>query len=161
MGRAAHRIVRKLSTWFLLLVLTSSLNLAWAQQPASPAAVSPQQQASGAPGQQNTPAAPNLKDLPDSPGALLAQANSPQTPTPDQAKPSEKKTTPVGTAAAEEIGPSGVAASRPAGMALAPMKQKRVHLLLIKVGLLAAAGVAIGTTVALSKASPGSPPGTH
>ena len=159
MGKVAHPIARRLNTWFLSLVLTSSFNLAWAQQPTSPAQVPPPRQDQSA--QQDHPVSTDGKDLPDSPGAQLAQANNPQSLSSEQAQPPKSKTTPVGTAAAEEIGPSGVAASRPAGMALAPMKQKRVHLLLIKVGLLAAAGIAIGTTVALSKASPGNPPGSH
>ncbi len=150
MGTVAHPIARRLNIWFLSLVLTSSFNLALAQPPTAPASPQTRNQSRV-----------EGKDLPDSPGALLAQANTPQSPAADPEQPAKKKTTPVGTAAAEEIGPSGVAASRPAGMALAPMKQKRVRLLLIKVGLLAAAGIAIGTTVALSKASPSSPPGSH
>jgi len=68
---------------------------------------------------------------------------------------------PLGTAAAESVQTTGVAASRPAGAAVAPAKQRRVRSILIKVGALAAAGVAIGTTMALSQGSPSRPPGTH
>ena len=68
---------------------------------------------------------------------------------------------PLGTAAAESVQTTGVAASRPAGAAVAPAKQRRVRSILIKVGALAAAGVAIGTTMALSQGSPSKPPGTH
>jgi hypothetical protein len=64
---------------------------------------------------------------------------------------------PVGTAAAPYEKPLGVAASRPAGAAIAPAKQKRVRSILIRVGLIAGAAAAIGTVVALSKASPSRP----
>lgn len=64
---------------------------------------------------------------------------------------------PVGTAAAPYEKVTGVPASRPAGAAIAPAKQKRSRSILIKVGLIAAAGVAIGTVVALSAASSSKP----
>ena len=67
----------------------------------------------------------------------------------------------VGTAAAESIPVTGVAASRPAGFAVAPARQQRVRLILIKVGALVGVGVAVGTTVALSQGSPSRPPGSH
>lgn len=63
-------------------------------------------------------------------------------------------TAPVGTAAAPYEKGIGVAASRPAGAVIAPAKQRRTRSVLIKVGLIVAAGVAIGTVVALSNASP-------
>jgi hypothetical protein len=68
---------------------------------------------------------------------------------------------PVGTAAAESISTTGVAASRPAGVAVAPAKQRRVRSILIKMGALAGVGIAIGTTMALSQGSPSKPPGSH
>ena len=68
---------------------------------------------------------------------------------------------PVGTAAAESIQTTGVAASRPAGAAVAPAKQRRMRSILIKVGALVGVGVAVGTTMALSKGSPSKPPGTN
>jgi hypothetical protein len=51
----------------------------------------------------------------------------------------------------------GVAASRPAGAAIAPAKQKRARTLLIKVGIVVGVAVAVGTVVALSNASPSRP----
>jgi len=66
-------------------------------------------------------------------------------------------TAPVGTAAAPYEKGVGVAASRPAGAVIAPAKQKRTRSILIRVGLIAAAAVAIGTVVALSSASPSTP----
>lgn len=64
---------------------------------------------------------------------------------------------PVGTAVAPVVKPEGVAASRPAGAAIAPAKQRRVRSFAIRVGLLVAAGVAIGTVAAASLGSPARP----
>jgi hypothetical protein len=67
----------------------------------------------------------------------------------------------VGTAAAEFIKTTGVAASKPAGSAIAPAKQRRARSILIKVAAIAGAGVAVGAVVALSAASPSRPAGSH
>jgi hypothetical protein len=64
---------------------------------------------------------------------------------------------PLGTATAEGVPTVGGAASRPAGEAIAPSKQNQKHSLLIKVGLIAAAGVAGGTVYALTKGTSGRP----
>lgn len=77
----------------------------------------------------------------------------------NQSAPAPQK--PVGTAAAEAPEASGVAASEPAGVAIAPAKQRRVRTLVIKVGAIIAAGVAVGTVVALTEATPSKPPGAH
>jgi hypothetical protein len=77
-----------------------------------------------------------------------------------QAAPQQQQngaTAPVGTAAAPYEKGVGVAASRPAGAVIAPAKQRRTRSILIKVGLIAAAAVAVGTVVALSNASPSTP----
>jgi len=63
----------------------------------------------------------------------------------------------VGTAAAPYEKPMGVTASRPAGAVIAPAKQRRVRSILIKIGIVVGAGVAIGTVAALSHASPSQP----
>ncbi len=68
---------------------------------------------------------------------------------------------PVGTAAAEFIKTTGVAASKPAGSAIAPAKQRRARSILIKVGAIVGAGAAVGAVVALSAASPSRAPGSH
>ncbi|HTZ97308.1 MAG TPA: hypothetical protein VMB18_12970 [Terriglobales bacterium] len=68
---------------------------------------------------------------------------------------------PSGTAAARTANPSGVAASEPAGSAIAPAKQRRVRTILISVGAIAAAGAALGAVAALSAGSPSRPPGAH
>ena len=64
---------------------------------------------------------------------------------------------PVGTAAAPYEKATGVTASRPAGAAIAPAKQRRARSILIKVGVVVAAAVAVGTVVALSHGSPSRP----
>lgn len=67
---------------------------------------------------------------------------------------------PLGTAAAEGVNTAGNGASRPAGAAIAPAKQNRRRSLLIKLGAVAAVGVAVGTVAALSRKTPGNPPNT-
>ena len=127
-------------------------------------------------------------ELPESPGAVHAQelgskqriqaqssaAAEPQSTTP-QSSPSEPAQAPpqtvqppqtapqkpVGTAAAETSKVSGVAASQPAGVAIAPAKQRRVRLIVIRVGAILGAGAAVGTVVALTQATPSKPPGAH
>ncbi len=64
---------------------------------------------------------------------------------------------PVGTAAAPYGQPVGVAGTRPAGAAIAPARQRRVHALVIKMSIILAAAAATGTVIALSQASPGRP----
>jgi anti-anti-sigma factor len=64
---------------------------------------------------------------------------------------------PLGSAAARPVKTTGVAASKPAGAAIAPAKQRRARSVLIKVVAIAGAGVAIGAVVALSSASPSRP----
>lgn len=79
----------------------------------------------------------------------------PASPTPQPR--SEQFQQPLGAATAEGVTTVGGAASRPAGMAIAPDKQKDRHSLLIKVGLIAAAGIAVGTVAALSKGTSAKP----
>ena len=112
---------------------------------------------------------PSDDQLPDSPGAVQSQSvqSASQPPSPSQAQqatqeqPQNRPHEPVGTAAAESVPTSGVAASRPAGAALAPAKQRRVRSILIKVGAAVGVGVAVGATMALSQGSPSKPPGSH
>lgn len=86
--------------------------------------------------------------------AQTQQTGTPPAPTaPSATQPQQ----PVGTAVAPYEKPLGVAASRPEGVVIAPAKQRRTRSILIKVGLLVGAAAAIGTVVALSKASPSRP----
>jgi hypothetical protein len=108
----------------------------------------------------------NLSELPDSPGATLAQAQAPPLPqsSPAQSSASQAPTTPqkpVGTAAAEAPSTSGVAASEPAGVAIAPAKQRRVRTIVIRTGAIIGAAVAVGVVVALTAGTSSKPPGAH
>jgi cytoskeletal protein RodZ len=73
------------------------------------------------------------------------------------AQPQETPQQPVGTAAAPYEKPTGVPGSRPAGAAIAPAKQRRVHAIVIRVAIVLAAGAAVGAVVGLSKATHSSP----
>ncbi len=108
----------------------------------------PQQTPSG----QQSQSAPNQSQnsSPSQPDALPAAPQSTQ----EQQNGGNQ---PLGTAVAPVEKPVGVAASRPAGAAIAPAKQKRARSFVIKVGVVVAAAVAVGTVVALSSGSPSRP----
>jgi anti-anti-sigma factor len=103
--------------------------------------------------------------LPDSPDTVRSQtADGNQVLNASQPSPNQQQDVPqepVGTAAAEFIKTTGVAASKPAGSAIAPAKQRRARSILIKVAAIAGAGAAVGAVVALSAASPSRPAGSH
>jgi cytoskeletal protein RodZ len=99
----------------------------------------------------------SAQPLPDAP-STTAQANANQTPANNA---QDQQAEPAGTAAAQIGKLKGGPASKPAGAAIAPAKQRRVRSLLIKLGVLAGAGVAVGTVYALSQGSPSRPPGAH
>jgi len=102
------------------------------------------------------------ENLPNSPGSVRSQVAENNSPFSGQQSSSKEQTQePAGTAAAESVETTGVAASKPAGAAIAPAKQRRTRSILIKVGALVGAGVAVGTVVALSSASPSRPPGAR
>jgi anti-anti-sigma factor len=98
--------------------------------------------------------------LPNSPGTIRAQdrMSSDQQPSPALQTGAQD---PLGTAAAPSAKTTGVAASRPAGAAIAPAKQKRARSILIKVAAIVGAGAAVGIVVALSSASPSRAPGSR
>jgi hypothetical protein len=125
-------------------------------------------------------------ELPDSPGVTLArlqeepapqQSDSTQSSAPAAAQSSteqngtqerqqqpqqqQKLQRPVGTAAAAAPGVSGVTAAQPAGVAIAPAKQHRVRTIILRTGAILAGGAAIGSVIALTKATPSKPPGAH
>jgi hypothetical protein len=80
----------------------------------------------------------------------------PATPAP-QPRAEQQMQQPLGTATAEGVPVVGGAASRPAGEAIAPDKQKQRRSLLLKVGLIAAVGVAGGVVYGLSKGTSAKP----
>ena len=94
--------------------------------------------------------------LPESPDTTRAKQEAAEKAAQEQ-EPSE----PTGTAAAPAGTISGSTASRPAGAAIAPAKQRQVRSFVIKLGLIAGAGVALGTVYALSRGSSSTPPGAR
>jgi hypothetical protein len=135
-----------------------------------------------------TPTDPTCKELPDSPGVTLARlqppspveksfaqseggqsSGAPAQPTqdqqapaqPSQAAPQPATPKPEGTAAAGANPATGVAASQPAGMAIAPAKQHRTRTLVLRTGAILGAGVALGSVFALTRGTPSKPPGAH
>lgn len=86
---------------------------------------------------------------PESPGASVTQAQQQAAPSQQQSVP-----VPVGIAAAPEEQPSGVAASRPSGAAIAPAKQRRIRTYTVRIALVVGAAVAIGVVAGASLASP-------
>ena len=137
------------------------------QQPQAPQSDSPAPGAvTTSPTSESQPAQPSRDQLPESPDPVQStttdQAHpSPAAPSAPQQSQQGKTQQPAGTAAAEVENTTGDAAYKPAGAAIAPAKQKRRRMLLIKVGALLGAGVAIGSVAALSSASPSRPPGSH
>ena len=117
-----------------------------------------------------------ITELPDSPGTTLSNSKqqsiqlawgampSPSQSTQSQgtqAPPQPSPQKPVGTAVAEAPPSSGIAASQPAGVAIAPAKQRRVRTIVLRMGAIVGAGVAVGSVVALTAATSSKPPGAH
>jgi hypothetical protein len=55
------------------------------------------------------------------------------------------------------VKPEGITGARPTGSVIAPGKQKREHSIAIRVGLIVAAGIAVGTVAALTLSSSSKP----
>jgi hypothetical protein len=136
----------------LVIVIMGAMQPLLAQQPAMTQSPTQTQQPAG----QNT--LPPV-ELPDNPGRNTQPSTQPSSPV-NQPTPNTQPAAPIqgtqpsGTAVAPPVQVSGGAASKPAGVAIAPPKQRQVRSLLLKLGLLAGAGVAVGTVVGLSAASP-------
>jgi hypothetical protein len=126
--------------------------------------------------QQSTATEPaTLTELPDSPGVTMAKLQQSDTPqnisqqqssapasTPSQPQPPAQSTPkPEGTAAAGTNPGTGVAASQPAGMAIAPTKQHRTRTIVLRTGAILGAGVALGSVFALTEGTSSKPPGAH
>ena len=148
---------KKLSGCLLSVLLSMVPPFLSAQQPTSTAPqdtqAQPQQTEPPVLGQPTQPPV-NREQLPENP----APSQSPTTPTQPAAPAPPTPSQPSGTAAAQSEKPIGNAASRPAGAAIAPAKQRQVRSMLIKVGFVTGAAVAAGTVYALSNASPGRVP---
>jgi hypothetical protein len=101
---------------------------------------------------QNEPVQQNLTPpSPESSTDLL-----PATPAP-QPKAQQQMQQPLGAATAGGVPVVGGAASRPAGEAIAPDKQRQRRSFLLKMGLIAAVGVAGGVVYGLSKGTSAKP----
>jgi len=112
----------------------------------------------------------NLSELPDSPGAVASRSEEPTQQqsengtAPSPAQPAQSQAPaqkPVGTAASEAPDARGIAASQPAGVAIAPAKQRRTRTIILRMGAIIGAGVAVGSVVALTSATSSKPPGAH
>lgn len=111
--------------------------------------------------------------LPDSPGTEWAkmsasqdetasqQSNSPAQQQANSDSKNQAPQRPLGTAAAEAPKVSGITAAEPAGVAIAPAKQRRVRTIVLKVGAILAGGAALGAVIALSAGTSSKPPGAH
>src|SRR6185369_2128355 len=137
-----NRFLTRGLSLFLLAVLCGLPNLSAATL--APQAVNSESSQQSAQDTATDPAPPQgtaqsdaAGNLPDSPSA--AQSGN-------QTQPADQK---------------GSAASKPAGAAIAPAKQRRTRSLLIKLGIIAGAGAALGTVYGLSKGSPSRPPGAR
>jgi hypothetical protein len=130
----------------------SNLPQQLSNQPAQPQETQQQQEQQEQEQQQNQNQnqAQPAETLPNAPSAQQQNANAQQQ--------KQGTSTPLGTAAAEKGATYGGAASRPAGAAIAPAKQKQSRSLLIKIGAIAAGLAALGTIYALTRTSPSTPP---
>jgi hypothetical protein len=134
-----------------------------AQQPtATPVPGNPQADPSQA------PLEPVPAPLPDSPGATAQPQQQQQQPTTVQTAPASnapavpsghRPIDPQGAATAESAPTLGGAASKPAGAAIAPAKQRQMRWFLIKLGAIAGGAAALGTIYALTHATSSTPPG--
>jgi cytoskeletal protein RodZ len=98
--------------------------------------------------------------LPDAPQPQQAQTPQQSSQASQQSSQTSSTQTPSGAAGAKAATPKGAPVAQTVGAAVAPAHQRGHRSLLIKVGLLAGAAVAVGTVVALSERSPTRPPGT-
>jgi|SRR5271165_965698 len=101
------------------------------------------------PQQSNSAGQKQDDSLPDAPQAQSAQTPAGQQPA----------SSPSGAAGAKAANVKGAPVAQPAGAAVAPVRQHGHRSLLIKLGLVAGAGIAVGSAVALSERSPSRPPG--
>ncbi len=139
-----NRIVHRATVCSLIFLLSAAAEPLAAQQQTA----QPEQQ----PAQNSTQ--PPI-ELPENPGRSSTPASTTQAPQNNVPPPAPQ---PSGPAVAPEVQVSGGAASKPAGVAIAPPKQRQIRTWLIRFGFIAGAGVALGTVAALSAASPGRVP---
>jgi hypothetical protein len=167
-----HWLTRDVAVRLTLLLLVSSVAMAAepeqeaiiAQQAAGSSAGAQSRNAASDAGTVRTATPPSdAEQLPNSPGTARSQSvdQVTQSNLPQAQQPQGSAHEPIGTAAAEMPNTTGIAASKPAGAAIAPAKQRRVRILFIKVAAVVGAGVAVGTVAALASSSPSRPPGSR
>ncbi len=127
-------------------------------QNSQPQPNAPADQQQPAPANNPNSAMPNPAQPPLQPAPSLPEAPSATQRQQPSASPAQQQA-PAGAAAAQAGQTAGGAASKPAGTAIAPAKQRQVRSLLIKVGAIAGAGIALGTVYALSRGTSSKPPG--
>lgn len=162
-----NKRIGALARAFLVVLLSSSL-VVYAQpipQSSQPSMDSSKQGTADDANQAQSPAASPGPDSapvavgnepPDAPSAVQPiQQDQTSSSVPAQ----EPSSVPSGAAGAKAPSVTGAPASRTVGAAIAPAKQKQHRSMLIKVGLIAGACVAVGSAFALSKGSPSKPPG--
>jgi len=155
---AHQKIVTKIMIWIVGAVLCGLPEFAQAQQQTQD---HPQQQQNGTtydPSQGPlTPVPAQSEPNPEAQPPESSTEALPATPAPQSNLQEKQPQQPLGAATAEGVPTVGGAASRPAGEAIAPAKQKERRSLLLKLGLIAAAGVATGTVYALTKGTSAKP----
>src|ERR1700689_3648965 len=155
--------IRQVARGLVLLLAVSFCDAGFSQAQVSPAAAG-QNDAAAQMKQQSAsnPSAPSDAALtqsgkveyPDAPDSQSGKNGNSQPAAEPQQNGDVK---PLGTAAAPYSKPSGVMGSKPTGVAIAPAKQRGVRGILISVGVVAGAAIAIGTVAALSHGSPSRP----
>jgi hypothetical protein len=159
------RGIRLVAFNIVVLLTLETTSLAGAQQspaPIPPSVSSQRIQRGSVQPTANSPEATTQDARNESADSLpSAPTPMPQEQPPAQQAPAQQQQAtpqqPVGTAAAPYEKPSGVPGSRPAGAAIAPAKQRRVHAIVIRVAIVLAAGAAVGAVVGLSKATHSAP----
>jgi hypothetical protein len=152
--RRSNWVVRQIAACLALLMIVSSGEPGTAQAQQAAAVRHAQGDSSAIVASPEKPDPGTTSSYPDAPDAQSSQQEPPQaSPEPQQGDGAK----PVGTAAAPYERPTGITGSRPAGAVIAPAKQRRVRTILISIGVVAAAGIAIGTVAGLSHGSPSRP----
>lgn len=142
--------------------LCGAPELLQAQQAAAPQQQSPQTGTTIDPSQGPLQPVPAQQE-PNAPQTVYPGQDSDLTQNPNPATPppqtkAEPQQEPLGVATAEGVTTVGGGASRPAGVAIAPAKQNQRRSMLLKLGAIAAVGVAGGTIYGLSKGTSAKPP---
>jgi len=147
MSKCISWLERAIASFLVVLLLVPMAQAAVTSLPSAPAPQLKLNQDGGPSNAAGTQSAP-----PQSSGQT--QAQNPQQQASTQQTPQQA---PVGTAVAPVVRPEGTAASRPAGAAIAPAKQRRRKTIAIRVALLVGAAAAVGTVAAATLGSPSRP----